>query len=91
LGNLSKFVYICLSKIKTMKKVFIALSLVLFVGSYATTAYAASNGVNIEIVKKEDKKKKKNKKGSCSEKSAEAKSCTKGEKKACCAKKEEAK
>ena len=41
-----------------MKKVFFALALMTFVGSIATTAYAASNGVSTEI-KKDDKKKKK--------------------------------
>lgn len=46
-----------------MKKVFFALALMTFVGSIATTAYAASNGVSTEI-KKDDKKKKK-KKGAC--------------------------
>ena len=39
-----------------MKKVFFALALMTFVGSIATTAYAASNGVSTEI-KKDDKKK----------------------------------
>lgn len=43
-----------------MKKVFFALALMTFVGSIATTAYAASNGVSTEI-KKDDKKKKKKK------------------------------
>ena len=46
-----------------MKKVFFALALMTFVGSVASTAYAASNGVSTEI-KKDDKKKKK-KKGAC--------------------------
>ena len=71
-----------------MKKVLFAVALLTFVGSVATTAYAASNGVSTEI-KKDDKKKKKKKKGccsseaqgaagSCSKKPAEGKSfCTK--------------
>jgi hypothetical protein len=48
-----------------MKKVFVAIALTTFVGSMATTAYAAVNG--LEIVKKDDdKRKKKKKSGSCS-------------------------
>ena len=51
-----------------MKKVFLALSLMLFVGSLTSTAFAASNGDKTEI-KKDDKKKgkkaKKGKKGAC--------------------------
>lgn len=72
-----------------MKKLFFALALMTFVGSVATTAYAASNGVSTEV-KKDDKKKKK-KKGACcsSEKSTTGSSCTKGtETKACCTKKQ---
>ncbi|MEY3438279.1 MAG: hypothetical protein RL265_864 [Bacteroidota bacterium] len=72
-----------------MKKLFFALALMTFVGSVATTAYAASNGVSTEV-KKDDKKKKK-KKGACcsSEKSTAGSSCTKGtETKACCTKKQ---
>ena len=65
-----------------MKKLFFALALMTFVGSVATTAYAASNGVSTEI-KKDDKKKKK-KKGACC--SAE-KAATGTETKACCTKK----
>lgn len=68
-----------------MKKVLFAVALLTFVGSVATTAYAASNGVSTEI-KKDDKKKKKKKgaccsaeskgtAGSCSTKSTEGKSC----------------
>jgi hypothetical protein len=45
-----------------MKKIFFAIALFTFVGSVASTAYAASNGVSTEI-KKDDKKKKKKKKG----------------------------
>ena len=63
-----------------MKKLFFALALMTFVGSVATTAYAASNGVSTEI-KKDDKKKKK-KKGACC--SAEKGTATT---KACCTKK----
>ena len=63
-----------------MKKLFFALALMTFVGSVATTAYAASNGVSTEI-KKDDKKKKK-KKGACC--SAEKGATTT---KACCTKK----
>ena len=63
-----------------MKKLFFALSLMTFVCSVATTAYAASNGVSTEI-KKDDKKKKK-KKGACC--SAEKGTATT---KACCTKK----
>jgi hypothetical protein len=63
-----------------MKKLFFALALMTFVGSVASTAYAASNGVSTEI-KKDDKKKKK-KKGACC--SAEKGATTT---KACCTKK----
>ena len=74
-----------------MKKVIFALALMTFVGSVATTAYAASNGVSTEI-KKDDKKKKKKKKGACcsAEKgTAAGSSCTKGtETKACGTKKQ---
>ncbi len=63
-----------------MKKLFFALALMTFVGSVASTAYAASNGVSTEI-KKDDKKKKK-KKGACC--SAEKGTATT---KACCTKK----
>ncbi len=69
-----------------MKKVFVALTLMLFTATVASTAYAATNGDGTKTeVKKEDKKKKK-KKSSCSEeKSGEAKSCASG--KSCCSKK----
>lgn len=71
-----------------MKKVFLALALTAFVGSVATTAYAAANG-NPTEVKKDDKKKKK-KKGCCSaEKGTAGSSCSKPtEGKACCTKKQ---
>ena len=73
-----------------MKKVIFALALMTFVGSVATTAYAASNGVSTEI-KKYDKKKKKKKGACCSAEkgTAAGSSCTKGtETKACCTKKQ---
>lgn len=64
-----------------MKKIFVALSLMLFVGSMSATAFAATTGTSVELVKHDDKKKKK-KKAACSK---EAKSCSKeGEKKSCC-------
>jgi hypothetical protein len=65
-----------------MKKVFITLSLMLFVGSMSATSFAASTRTNVEFFKHDDKKKKK-KKGTCTE---GEKSCSKkeGEKKACC-------
>ncbi|MCE2682363.1 MAG: hypothetical protein LW704_05320 [Cryomorphaceae bacterium] len=47
-----------------MKKVMFAVALLVFTGSIATTAYAASTGATKEITKV-DKKKKKKKKGSC--------------------------
>lgn len=64
-----------------MKKVFVALSLMLFVGSLTSTAVAATTGKHIEI-KKEDKKKKKKKakKGSCCA-AGNTKSCHSSEKK----------
>jgi len=73
-----------------MKKVFFALALMTFVGSMASTAYAASNGVSTEI-KKDDKKKKKKKGSCCTSKgtTATGASCTKGtETKSCCSKKQ---
>ncbi|MFN5147900.1 MAG: hypothetical protein ACK46O_06585 [Flavobacteriia bacterium] len=72
-----------------MKKVFFALALMTFVGSVATTAYAASNGVSTEI-KKDDKKKKKKKKGACCSAKEGASSCAKPgtEGKSCCTKKQ---
>jgi hypothetical protein len=67
-----------------MKKVLFAIALMTFVGSVATTAYAASNGVSTEI-KKDDKKKKK-KKGACC--SAESKGTAETGKGSCCTKKQ---
>lgn len=68
-----------------MKKLFVALTLTLFVGTISATSYAATNGDGDKTeIKKGDKKKKKK---SCDAKS-ETKSCnTTAEKKACCAKK----
>jgi hypothetical protein len=76
-----------------MKKIFFAVALMTFVGTIASTAYAASNGVSKEI-KKDDKKKKRKKKdaaccsgeqekaaaGSCAKPGTEGKSCCKKEK-----------
>jgi hypothetical protein len=75
-----------------MKKVLFAIALFTFVGTVASTAYAATNGVSTEI-KKEDKKKKKKKKSSCctaDQKKAES-SCAKPgtEGKACCSSKKQ--
>ena len=75
-----------------MKKIFFALALMTFVGSVATTAYAASNGVSTEI-KKDDKKKKKKKGACCSaeQKGAEG-SCAKpgtAAKGSCCSSKKQ--
>ena len=48
-----------------MKKVFVALTLMMFVGSMSATVYAATTGTSTEVVKKkdDDKKKKTSKKG----------------------------
>ena len=45
-----------------MKKVFIAATLALFVGSMSANVYAAASGNHTMIVKKDDDKKKKSKK-----------------------------
>lgn len=68
-----------------MKKIFVALSLMMFVGSVSATAYAATTGTKTEISKKDDKekKKKKKKKGCC----AEAKGAETATKKCCSAEK----
>ncbi|MFN5416062.1 MAG: hypothetical protein ACK5B9_03325 [Flavobacteriia bacterium] len=66
-----------------MKKVFVVLSLMMFVGSMTSTAIAASNGTLTEIKKNDDKKKKKKaKKGSCcaTEKTTTKSCCSKGTK-----------
>jgi hypothetical protein len=67
-----------------MKKIFLALALTTFVGSIASTAYAAVNGV--EVVKHDDKKKKKKKKAACCASQTKA-SCSSTQQKACCSKK----
>ncbi len=67
-----------------MKKLMFAAALLVFTGSIATTAYAASTGATKEITKV-DKKKKKKKKGSCC--SAEQ-GATQTEGKSCCTKKQ---
>lgn len=61
-----------------MKKVFVALTLMMFVGSTSATVYAATAGTSTEVVdKKDDDKKKKSKK---SKKGCEGKTGS------CCAK-----
>ncbi|MCE3295128.1 MAG: hypothetical protein K0R65_842 [Crocinitomicaceae bacterium] len=70
-----------------MKKVFVVLSLMMFVGSMTSTAIAATNGVSVEIKKDDKKKKKKAKKGSCCATTATTKSCCSKEKKSCTEKK----
>jgi hypothetical protein len=57
-----------------MKKIFLALALTTFVGSMATTTYAAVTGVKVEK-KDDDKRKKKKKKGCCSSQQTQGKSC----------------
>jgi hypothetical protein len=76
-----------------MKKVLFAIALFTFVGTVASTAYAASNGVSTEV-KKDDKKKKKKKGGACcsaESKSTAAGSCSKPgtEGKSCCSSKKQ--
>ena len=44
-----------------MKKVFVALTLMMFIGSVSATAYAASTKSSVEVSKKDDKEKKKKK------------------------------
>jgi len=73
-----------------MKKVFVVLSLMMFVGSMTSTAMAAVDGNKTELKKHDDKKKKKkSKKGSCcaAGSSTTGKSCAAGEKKSCGAEK----
>ena len=73
-----------------MKKLIFAFALTAFVGSMATTAYAASNGVSSEIVKDDKDKKKKKKKGCCSSSTA-TQGCSTGTnstQKSCCTKKQ---
>ena len=75
-----------------MKKIFFAVALMTFVGTIASTAYTASNGVSKKN-KKDDKKKRRKKKegaccsgeqekaaGSCAKPGTEGKSCCKKEK-----------
>lgn len=70
-----------------MKKLFVAATLMMFLGATSISTYAISNGVNIEMTDKKEKKKKK-KKGEAANCSAEQpKSCASGEQpKACCSK-----
>lgn len=70
-----------------MKKLFVAATLMMFLGATSISTYAMSNGVNIEMTDKKEKKKKK-KKGEAANCSAEQqKSCASGEQpKACCSK-----
>lgn len=58
-----------------MKKLFVAATLMMFVGAASFSTYAMTNGVNIEMSDKKEKKKK-NKKG-------EAKSCASEQKASC--------
>jgi hypothetical protein len=58
-----------------MKKVFVAIALTTFVGSMATTAYAAVNGTQI-VKKDDDKRKKKKKSSSCCSANGQQKSCS---------------
>lgn len=51
-----------------MKKLFVAATLMMFVGAASFSTYAMSNGVNIEMTDKKEKKKKRKK--------GEAKSCS---------------
>ncbi len=62
-----------------MKKLLVALSLMLFVGSLSTSVYAAVSNEKVEITHQDDKKK--NKKACCAGK--DAKSCSTAEKKSC--------
>ena len=66
-----------------MKNLFLALALTTFVGSMATTAYAAVTGTEV-VNKFDDEKKKKKKKKGCA---TTEKGCSSTEKKACCSKK----
>ncbi len=44
-----------------MKKLFVAATLMMFLGATSISTYAMSNGVNIEMTDKKEKKKKKKK------------------------------
>jgi hypothetical protein len=71
-----------------MKKLFVAATLMMFIGSASLSTYAMSNGVNIEMTdKKEKKKKKKGEAKSCS--AEQQTSCGSGngeQPKSCCSK-----
>lgn len=58
-----------------MKKIFLALALTTFVGSMATSTYAAVTGVKIEKKDDDKRKKKKKKKGCCASQQSQTKSC----------------
>ena len=62
-----------------MKKAFVALTLLMFVGSVSATVYASSNKTPVSIVKHDEKKgkKKKSKKGSCSSEKSGGTCCQK--------------
>jgi hypothetical protein len=71
-----------------MKKLFVAATLMMFVGAATFSTYAMSNGVNIELSDKKEKKKK-NKKGetkSCSSEQKASCSSASAEQKSCCSK-----
>ena len=72
-----------------MKKVILAFSLFMFVGSFGATAYASSSDTQIEFKKEDDKKKKKKKKKSSKKSCASKCSAEKGATKtaSCCKKK----
>ena len=61
-----------------MKKLFVAATLMMFLGATSISTYAMSNGVNIEMTDKKEKKKKKKK--------GEAANCSAEQPKACCSK-----
>jgi len=72
-----------------MKKIFLALSLIVFVGTVGTTVYAANSETKTEITNHDDKKKKKKSKKACSaEKAAcSSKSADGTAPKSCCSQK----
>ncbi|MBI2258330.1 MAG: hypothetical protein HYU67_05470 [Flavobacteriia bacterium] len=64
-----------------MKKLFVTLTLAMFVGTLAVPVFASTSNTSIEIKKEEKKRKKKNKKGGCcASKEGAAKSCGSHEK-----------
>ena len=67
-----------------MKNLFLAFALTTFVGSMATTAYAAVSGTEVVNKFDDEKKKKKKKKKGCA---TTEKGCATTEKKGCCSKK----